>query len=82
MDRGVSCLCLTYGRTELLEVARATPEEIRRQVTEVVAAIAGDQPAPLRQGLATFLASLPATIRQVLTGMDLAADSLPAPSAP
>jgi hypothetical protein len=57
-------------KEELLTIARATQDEVRRQIGEVVQEVAGDQPAEVKKLLTNYLGGMPATIRNLLRPVD------------
>src|SRR5262245_36646741 len=51
-------------RVELESLARDTPSSMRQKADEVAAQVAADQPAEVRQGVANYLAQVPAMLRR------------------
>jgi formylglycine-generating enzyme required for sulfatase activity/serine/threonine protein kinase len=57
-------------RAEVQALAAAPAAEVRRQAEEAVAAVAADQPEPLRRSLVTYLTQLPGAVRRSLRRVD------------
>jgi hypothetical protein len=53
-------------RSEIQALAQATPDEAKRAAEAVVQKVAADQPPAVRQALTSYLAQVPAVVRQSL----------------